>query len=718
MLDLISAMRGPADRMPSSRFHSRRARCSDWLVGPITSRVCTGVAVLIASLCIAHPASADEHLIDDFESAQSLASWSFSNGPEFPGATGSLTTGPGHSGQGAHLAYDFSAGGAYVSATLALDPAISAAAVSLWVKSEPGIRVTIRVTDETGQTLQFAAKRPLYAWNANDWYRLVIPIGASSNHWGGADDGVLHGSVRALGVLAADPVESGVAGSIDFDDVGWLDDLTFAIDPATLERAPVPAGSESLRDRLGANIHFTSDDQALDALQEAGFAWVRMDMFWGWVEQQGVYDFSPYDGLVAALEARDMKAHFILCYSHPDHASGQDWAPQTPEEITAFGDYAEAAATHFAGKPVQFEVWNEANLDGFWKPVADVTQYAALAKEAIHRVHTGNPAALVSTTGTAGVDIEFLRSCLSLGCADEADAIGVHPYRIGGPESAAEDILLLRSIINASLPGNPPVWDTEWGYSSTWYGDGHASESRHRQAVLAAREMLTSWALGFPIAVYYDVRDDGTDPEEKEHNFGLLANDYTDKPAMVAMRTLSTIAEGRELGAFGLATPTTLHVMELEGSSDRAYAIWSSAEGTASTIDVPQGSQAVDMLGGPIPLGPGASQLTIAEEAGPVYLIVPKPEEPDGGTGDAAVDSPLHDADSVDGSGGAAASDGGVPDSSVSDGGAKASAEEDGCACYAAGAPGHGPAWWIPALGVALYVARRRRIGSLPRRHS
>ena len=112
------------------------------------------------------------------------------------------------------------------------------------------------------------------------------------------------------------------------------------------------------------------------------------------------------------------------------------------------------------------------------------------------------------------------------------------------------------------------MWDTEWAYSSTWYGDGHAAESRHRQAVFASREMLTSWALGFPIAVYYDVRDDGTDPAEKEHNFGLLANDYTDKPSMVALRTLSSIAVGRALSAFGLATPTTLQSMRWRTSTD------------------------------------------------------------------------------------------------------------------------------------------------------
>ena len=660
------------------------------------SRGAVAAAVLLLCSCLPVVARAAEHLIDDFEGPQAPAPWVFSNGPEFPGATGSLTTAAGHAGTGAHLAYDFSGGGAYVAASRTLDTAVPAAAISLWVRNAPGIHVTLRVVDDTGQTLQLSVARPLHAWDAGAWYRLVVPVGASSSHWGGADDGVLHGAVHSMAILAADPIELGASGSVDFDDVGWLDDLSWTLDPATLPLATVPPGAGVLRERLGANIHFTSDEQALDALHDAGVRWVRMDLIWSWVEQQGAYDFSAFDALVAALEARDMAAHFILDYGHPDHESGPGWPPQTPDEVLAFGDYAQAAAAHFAGHDVQFEVWNEANLDSFWPPAADVTQYAALASEAVHRVHLGNAAALVSTTGTSGVDIHFLRGCLALGCADEADAIGVHPYRMGGPESAAEEILLLRGVIEAALPSNPPVWDTEWGYSSSWYGSGHDTGPRERQAVLASREVLTSWSLGFPIAVYYDVRDDGVDPANNEHNFGLLANDYSDKPAMVALRTLSSIAETRVLTAFGLAEPTTLHVLELQGPTDRVYAIWTSAEGAESSIAVPADAQAVDMLGAAIPLSPNGdtAALAIREDSGPVYVTVPNPAAPDAGPTDADVDAP------PDGAGGQAPAHPGDESSPASVG---------GCGCHTPGTGGPEQRSWAFALAAAGFAIRRRR---------
>ena len=47
------------------------------------------------------------------------------------------------------------------------------------------------------------------------------------------------------------------------------------------------------------------------------------------------------------------------------------------------------------------------------------------------------------------------------------------------------------------------------------------------QAQRASRELLTAWALGFPMEIYYDIRDDGTDPTNDEDNFGLIPVSYT-----------------------------------------------------------------------------------------------------------------------------------------------------------------------------------------------
>src|SRR6185369_1335012 len=125
----------------------------------------------------------------------------------------------------------------------------------------------------------------------------------------------------------------------------------------------------------------------------------------------------------------------------------------------------------------------------------DASQYATLSAAAIAAIHAGDPSAKVSTAGISGFDFAFLRGYLAGGGAAGADAIGVHPYRQNAPESLVEGLLLLRSIVGSALSPAPPVWDTEWGYSSTWYGDGHAAATRQQQAVFAVRECLSAWAV-------------------------------------------------------------------------------------------------------------------------------------------------------------------------------------------------------------------------------
>src|SRR5262249_44870544 len=118
------------------------------------------VAALSLTSSSAH---AKETMLADFEDSGAPAPWAFSNGPEFPGATGSLTLGSGHTGSGAHLAYDFTGGGHYVAATLTLATPIDAGAIGFWVKAPAGIHATLRVVDSTGQSLQYNLARPLDA---------------------------------------------------------------------------------------------------------------------------------------------------------------------------------------------------------------------------------------------------------------------------------------------------------------------------------------------------------------------------------------------------------------------------------------------------------------------------------------------------------------------------------------------------------------------------
>jgi len=239
-----------------------------------------------------------------------------------------------------------------------------------------------------------------------------------------------------------------------------IDAVGATIDLSKTPMIAAPQGRADLASRLAANIHFTSDDAGLDAAKGMRFSRVRMDFAWSAVEStKGVYNFSNLDALVASLAARGMTLHLILDYGNRLYPPTGD-AAFVSTTVPAFAACAKAAAAHFAGRGVTFEIWNEANLAHFWMSAPSPSDYAALANATIAAVHAGDPSAKVSTTGVSGYDFAFVRGYLAGGGADGADAIGVHPYRVSGGETITDDTLLLRSIAGA-LPGAPAVWDTE-----------------------------------------------------------------------------------------------------------------------------------------------------------------------------------------------------------------------------------------------------------------
>jgi hypothetical protein len=585
------------------------------------------LGLLILGRLAMHPLPcAADSLIDNFERPNSPAPWTFSNGPEFPGATGSLTAGVGHSGTGAHLAYDLSKGGNYVSASLTLPSPLSPAAIGFWVKSPPNITIALRVSDASGQTLQYNLRRPLENLDPTSWYQQTAPLDTANGWWGGATNGQVQYPIRQLTILAADPPQAGAVGAIDFDDVTAVSSTVFNLDPALQPLVPAPPGSGNLLPRLGVNIHFTSDNRALDAAHSAGLAWVRIDLTWPAVESSpGVYNWTAYDGLLNALQSRGMKALLILDYGNALYTGANNLPPTNAAAIQAFANYARAAARHFAGRGARFEIWNEPNGSGFWPPAANPTQYAALAAQTIPSLNQGDSNAPVVTGGLSGFDFNFFAGYLAQNGGRGANAIGVHPYDCNPPELLSDRLLYLRVMFGQYLSNSPPVWDTEWGFSSTWFGDGHSAAAQSRQAVLVAREFLVASAGGFPLIIYYDLRDDGTDPTNSENNFGLLGNDYSDKPAMQAVRTFTSVASGRRFSGFIHTLPSNLVALRFDGRTNLLVALWSHTPAGQVTITVPTNAVAMDSLGAPLTLLNWTNRLawTLHEADGPIYISFP-----------------------------------------------------------------------------------------------
>lgn len=328
---------------------------------------------------------------------------------------------------------------------------------------------------------------------------------------------------------------------------------------------------------LGVNIHFTDPVEGeMELLAAAGFRWVRMDFSWSGTERErGVYDFSAYDRLAAHLAKHGMKALFILDYGNKLYET--DASVRTKEGREAFARWAAAAAKHFQGRGYLWEIWNEPNIS-FWKPAPNVDDYAALANAAAKAIHEAVPNEAVIGPATSGIDRAFISGCLERGALDGWAALSVHPYRQSAPESAATEYRDLRQLIRKHAPDRSiPVLSGEWGYSAAWKG-----YNEELQGTMLARQFLTNLSNGIPLSIWYDWKDDGTDPKEPEHHFGTVGHPETKdgkpffrlKPAYLAARNLTnTLAGYRFSKRLALGSPED-HLLLFENGSKQIIACW------------------------------------------------------------------------------------------------------------------------------------------------
>ncbi len=149
------------------------------------------------------------------------------------------------------------------------------------------------------------------------------------------------------------------------------------------------------------------------------------------------------------------------------------------------------------------------------------------------------------------------------------DLGNVHPYTGGRSPDPSH---LRTELADASMvSGSKPVWATEAGFHNALRDrtGGQPPVSEHAAAVYLVRTFLEHFRSGIDRTYAYELIDEkpdrlGRDPEQ---HFGLLRNDYTRKPAFIALRNLMTLV-GRGERQPGLR-PLALKVSGRDGDVRR-----------------------------------------------------------------------------------------------------------------------------------------------------
>ena len=189
---------------------------------------------------------------------------------------------------------------------------------------------------------------------------------------------------------------------------------------------------------LGYNVH-QSTDVGLDAAKDAGLAWVRVDFNWLDAEPsvQGTYDWTRFDGIVAAADARGLKVLATVGYTPAWASQGDTKADGSNNDVPKAGTYAPfvtAFVNRYKAKISHYEIWNEPNLGQFFEgtPQLYIDRVFIPGADA---VHAACPACKVVGPALATVSDQYaiwLDAVLTQAAA-KVDIISGHIYA-GFPE--------------------------------------------------------------------------------------------------------------------------------------------------------------------------------------------------------------------------------------------------------------------------------------------
>ncbi len=397
--------------------------------------------------------------------------------------------------------------------------------------------------------------------------------------------------------------------------------------------SPVTTGAKSLPgpaipDGFGVNIHFTGLPHDLRMIAEAGFKFIRMDLVWSRIEKtKGVYDFkgSGYDSLTLGCEKLGIRVLYILDYSNELYES--DRSVRTKAGRKAFADFAETAAKRYAGKGILWEIWNEANIKQFWTPQPSVDDYCKLVEAAASRIRNADPSGQVVAGATSQIPLEWLEGCFKNGLLNWIDVLSVHPYRSQPPETVIQDYAKLRGLIARYAPTGKriPVISGEWGYSNLNWDKSRLTEQQ--QADYLVRMFLINSYQKIPVSIWYDWKNDGTDSNEREHQFGTVKPDLDPKAAYLAVKVLSSTLAGYSIQQkLDLGNENDFAFMLTNGNRE-AVAFWTVGPRHKVTLPIdPTEVTLIGIYGGKVIINWKTEHLNLRAEQSPQYLLI-KPKD-------------------------------------------------------------------------------------------
>jgi hypothetical protein len=335
------------------------------------------------------------------------------------------------------------------------------------------------------------------------------------------------------------------------------------------EESPVRHPNMGVGTHFGLRSFRWDLDRLMPMISDLGVGWVRDELSWEYVEpEKGKYVVPEFASRwINAVSASGIKIVLVLNNGNKLYTDNYDPA--------AYAAAAAFLARELKGKVHAIEVLNEpANFGyskfygGTWNGVEGdgkvspwVGRYVTLINRTAKAVKAVNPSMKVIGLGSVA-PVNFRQ--IAMGLAPEVDGITDHPYSFrlvaefipfaatpsmikrDGIATAdergtfASQIEMYREV-SAKHKGPKEIWLTEWGFPTHIEKEAkqYTGYTKDAQAQYALRRFAQCLGLGVDVSIWYDFWEDGSDPYNAEHRFGLVDRDYQPKPVYTAIRRLA-----------------------------------------------------------------------------------------------------------------------------------------------------------------------------------
>lgn len=331
------------------------------------------------------------------------------------------------------------------------------------------------------------------------------------------------------------------------------------------------AKNETRDDITAAQLHFSNlygyekEPQTIHLLENGGIGYIRDGYNWSYVEtelsadgNEKIYSFPQWrdDNINNLIDAGNK---FILILGVLNPLYDDNTLPYSDEGIAAYASFCAAVAEHFRGRIDTFEIGNEPDHINFAKRDASGDEYARLLKAAYDAIKKVDERITViggSLCSHRSVENqEFLAEFVDEmnangGWKKYMDGISYHPYSSDGDYS--DEVEYMTFLQNADyiqdvVGEDIPLWITEYGLSTYQDESGKYVVSEEMQAADLVRTITAAKSNPLIRQVsIYNFRKTWPSLTEREHNFGIVYEDYSAKPAYAAVSYMNRVLKGAE----------------------------------------------------------------------------------------------------------------------------------------------------------------------------